>query len=331
MNIASWTIVFLTALSICATFAQDKDGTESVSDRSSKPGWSIETTVSPKTPRLSDSISLEFVVEWDPTLSLKDPELLVAPNDFTIRQPLEQIETSSGNRRVFRAVVAPVQAGEIGLPRLAISYVRSPSLESREQASSQGIMASPRMRIEILSSSDDDNLAAIRSRDIETLPGEANFWQAWGLLILGLAGTTLLGLVGFVVRLWYLKRHSKPETPEEIANRLLQCLSDEKLPEQGRVQEFYVRLTGIVREFIAKTTELHAPELTTEEFWLAAQSSPRFSKVWSQTLRDFLVAADLVKFGGQRPDHVAMEQAIATAREAVHCIASSSVEISGGT
>lgn len=329
MNVATWIALFITAFSSCMVNAQAKDSAPALSDRASKPGWTIETNVSPKEPRLSDSISLEFVVESDPGFSLQEPELLAAPDEYTVRQPLEQVEISSGNRRVFRAVVAPNQSGETSLPRLAITYSRSPGLGDQNQSSSQGIMASPLVKIKILPGPDGSNLAAIVTSGIETLPEEANVWQTWGLPILGVIGVLLLGLVGNAVRLWFLNRPSQPESPEGMANRLLDGLIAENLPEQGQFQEFYIRLTGIVRELIAKKTGLSAPELTTEEFWLEAQRSPRFSTEWSQTLRDFLVSADLVKFGGQKPDRVALDQAVSTAREAIQRIASNPAESEG--
>ena len=40
----------------------------------------------------------------------------------------------------------------------------------------------------------------------------------------------------------------------------------ENLPAQGLVKEFYLRLTGIVRQYVEDTTGIRAPEQTTEEF-----------------------------------------------------------------
>lgn len=331
MNTAAWTIAFLTAICSCVVHAEGQDSANTLKDRTSKPGWSIETTVSPKAPRLSDSIYIEFVVESEPGLTLKDPELIVAPDDFIVQRPLEQTEFSSGNRRVFQAVVAPIQAGETTVPRLAIPFTNSSDSTNQNRVSSQGIMASPMLKMEILTDPDSKDLAAILSTDLETVPDKANVWLTWGLPILGAVVVLLLGLVGYAARGWFLNRPAKPETPEGLANRLLDCLSAEKLPEQGRFQEFYSRLTGIVREFIAQKTGLHAPELTTEEFWHAAQQSPYFSMEWSQTLRDFLASADLVKFGGQKPDQAAIEKAISTARESIHRVASSSAAKEGGS
>ena len=54
-------------------------------------------------------------------------------------------------------------------------------------------------------------------------------------------------------------------TPTQIAMRKLANLLDQRLHERD-VKRFYVEITSIVRWFIEQKTEIHAPELTTEEF-----------------------------------------------------------------
>ena len=56
------------------------------------------------------------------------------------------------------------------------------------------------------------------------------------------------------------------QTPEEIAQAALALLLAENLPGRGLVKEFYLRLTGIVRQYVEDTTGIRAPEQTTEEF-----------------------------------------------------------------
>ena len=56
------------------------------------------------------------------------------------------------------------------------------------------------------------------------------------------------------------------QTPEEVAHAALALLLPENLPARGLVKEFYLRLTGIVRQYVEDTTGIRAPEQTTEEF-----------------------------------------------------------------
>ena len=75
----------------------------------------------------------------------------------------------------------------------------------------------------------------------------------------------------------------------------------ENLPAHGLVKEFYLRLTGIVRQYVEDTTGIRAPEQTTEEFLRDMRSSSVFPADRSARLAEFLEAADLVKYAGQEP------------------------------
>ena len=92
------------------------------------------------------------------------------------------------------------------------------------------------------------------------------------------------------------------QTPEEIAQAALALLLAENLPGRGLVKEFYLRLTGIVRQYVEDTTGIRAPEQTTEEFLRDMRSRAVFPPERSVRLAEFLEAADLVKYAGQQPE-----------------------------
>ena len=75
----------------------------------------------------------------------------------------------------------------------------------------------------------------------------------------------------------------------------------ENLPARGLVKEFYLRLTGIVRQYVEDTTGIRAPEQTTEEFLRDMRSRAVFSPERSVQLAEFLEAADMIKYAGQQP------------------------------
>ena len=86
------------------------------------------------------------------------------------------------------------------------------------------------------------------------------------LVAAGLA--VVLAILGVVVLRRRKRRPVEPrrQTPEEIAQAALARLLAENLPARGLVKEFYLRLTGIVRQYVEDTTGIRAPEQTTEEF-----------------------------------------------------------------
>ncbi|MEI8019667.1 MAG: hypothetical protein WCH39_15785, partial [Schlesneria sp.] len=144
---------------------------------------------------------------------------------------------------------------------------------------------------------------------------QSTSWYWWLLAIAGVIAASLA---------FWIRRRSKSQvikppkqTPEEIAHAALAALLAEKLPSQGLVKEFYLRLTGIVRQFIEGTTGLRAPEQTTEEFLREMRSKDVFTAERSTRLKEFLEAADMVKYAAQQPDQTQIELSILRAREFV--------------
>ena len=138
------------------------------------------------------------------------------------------------------------------------------------------------------------------------------------LVAAGVAG--LLAILAVVALRRRKRRPIEPrrQTPEEIAQAALALLLAENLPARGLVKEFYLRLTGIVRQYVEDTTGIRAPEQTTEEFLRDMRSRAAFPPERSVRLAEFLEAADLIKYAGQQPEEGQIDQAIARAHEFVN-------------
>ena len=83
------------------------------------------------------------------------------------------------------------------------------------------------------------------------------------------------------------------------------------------VKLFYVELTGVVRRYIERTTGIHAPEQTTEEFLNEIGARSDFPLVESRRLQQFLQSADLVKFARFKPTQDDAETHLRTAETLV--------------
>jgi hypothetical protein len=81
------------------------------------------------------------------------------------------------------------------------------------------------------------------------------------------------------------------------------------------IKVFYVELTGVVRRYIERSTGVHAPEQTTEEFLREIVQNAVFSSAEQQRLRDFLKSADLVKFAAFQPVASDIEASFNRAKE----------------
>ena len=121
-------------------------------------------------------------------------------------------------------------------------------------------------------------------------------WLVWLSLGLGL----VFGLI------WWWKRR-RPATdagltlvlpsPLEIVLAALRQLRQDNPP----VEEYYTRLSNIVRQYLENQLQLRAPERTTEEFLYELAQGNRLSDDHKNLLAAFLQEADLVKFARHRP------------------------------
>jgi len=151
-------------------------------------------------------------------------------------------------------------------------------------------------------------------RDIKGLvPLPHGWWWLW----------LLLAVVAAAVAVWLWRRRQQPGvsafvpsplTPYEVAIRELQRLRDENPP----VEEFYTRLSDIVRQYLEGQMGLRAPERTTEEFLFEVSRDHSLSAEHRELLGAFLQEADLVKFAKFQPGAEDMKRALDAGERFVH-------------
>ncbi len=128
--------------------------------------------------------------------------------------------------------------------------------------------------------------------------------------LIGLLFVLLLLVVGgslfFVV--WYIRRrralNRKTEnlrplvvkSPEELAREELEALRARRLPETGRIKEFHVDVSAIIRQYIERRSGVMALEMPTSDLVAACRHTARLDENYISMLRRFLEVCDLVKF-----------------------------------
>jgi hypothetical protein len=143
------------------------------------------------------------------------------------------------------------------------------------------------------------------------------------LWIVGI-GLALIGLLFLVMRRLGRKPAGTmvaPRPVHELALEALARLQAAHLIEDGHYEEFYVRLSSIVREYIEARFRLRAPEMTTEEFLQAAQRRAQLAPPHRALLGQFLGEADLVKFARHHPTPADAERAFDAGRDFVRSTA----------
>jgi hypothetical protein len=289
----------------------------------------LSVRVTPPEPRLSDLVEMDVTVESQPEVELKPPAFGQGVGDFLVRDYSERpAEPGAKNVRRFHYQLEPAHGGKHLIRSVSIEFLdKRPNSERRGEPT---LIETEPLEVNVTSEFE-GNAPSLANLEPMTPPQSVpqNFGLGW-LIGSGVAG--IVAIAGLVVLLRNRGRRpieARRQTPEEIAHAALAQLLAEDLPGRGMVKEFYLRLTGIVRQYVEDTTGIHAPEQTTEEFLRDMRSREVFPLERSVRLAEFLEAADLVKYAGQQPDERQIETSITRAREFVNLKSSESVAMEG--
>ena len=83
------------------------------------------------------------------------------------------------------------------------------------------------------------------------------------------------------------------------------------------MEEFYTRLSDIVRHYLEGRFYLRAPERTTEEFLYEVSQDNALAQEHKDLLGAFLQESDLVKFARHHPEQSDMQRALEAAEKFV--------------
>lgn len=187
------------------------------------------------------------------------------------------------------------------------------AVEAREKGSAEKRRVSftiPAIRATLPETAPDAPIAL--ATEFSDVPANA-FSRAW--IFAAALGAALLGAGIFLV----LRRRKKAKTPPEIpawtrAENELSALKTELAAGKIDAVAALARLSDIVRRYLTRRFGLSADAMTSQEFFVSMEKpdSP-FPPEQRRFLREFLNAADLVKFAGISAAREQTESAIARA------------------
>ncbi len=139
------------------------------------------------------------------------------------------------------------------------------------------------------------------------------------------AGLGGLGLLALAAGAWWWYRRRQRAAPVPLVQRPAHTLALAALAQvrradligQGQIDDFYLRVSIILRRYIELRFGLRAPEQTTEEFLTALLSTTGLIATHRDLLAAFLQQCDLVKFARHRPLPTDMEDILAHATQFV--------------
>lgn len=131
------------------------------------------------------------------------------------------------------------------------------------------------------------------------LPGPWHVWR-W-VIAAALLAAFALAFVGY--RRWNRMRAGEIIVipAHEWARREIARLLADDLIARDRRQEYFYRLSDIVRGYIERRFSVAAPEMTTEEFFRWMSTDRRFDPKDREELVEFMNACDVVKYARHEP------------------------------
>lgn len=274
----------------------------------SKSGISVTFTFDPPVVRLDRDILLTIRTTSPTNLAVKLPPVENRVTGFTVSGTYDGHTTLKAGKttRERHVRLTPRLSGEYRIAPMAITW-KDPASGREQWFPTQPVV----LTSESLVKGDPGNSIAAPRGPIWIYPG-----------VKGFLGYTLgiLGLTALAYGAWRLFRKVQRAvklhrmSPRERALFELAELMARDLVGHDRVKDFYFELTMIVRLYIERAHAVRAPEQTTEEFLVIVSRDSRFKPDVAKRLREFLQAADLVKYAGVRPERSSVDGAISTAR-----------------
>lgn len=110
------------------------------------------------------------------------------------------------------------------------------------------------------------------------------------------------------------EKPTEPKLPAHIeALQHLDRIKEEKIWQRGRVKEYHVELTDVIRHYINRMFNINSMEMTTDEILLRVKFLQVDKKGAYEALRQILQLADLAKFAKWEPETAENEMSLMNA------------------
>ena len=257
---------------------------------------------------IGDKINYKITVDFLEGIEVLPPEIKdevggLAVEDFGIEESMN--EKGEITREIW-CVLETFNTGSYIIPAFDIKYKTKPEAE-------EAVVKTPEVFIEVVTTLDED------ASDVRGITPTVAINKSYSRLYYIIAIVFgVLAIVGAIILLFRGKQKEiefvpAPLPAHQIAYNELENLRALNLISEGRIKEYYYRLSNIVRHYIESRFKLMAPERTTEEFLAEMTVTDRLTGVHKELISNFLEHCDMVKFAAYGPDTREIENAFDSA------------------
>lgn len=257
----------------------------------------LDYIVSHSVIRVADrlEVSLSFYAPEDYEVAL--PKVESTLGEFEIADQYEDLpELADKGSLLHKKTIAlePFLAGGYSIPPLKIEYWEKEKTENKKSLTTDEVQ----IRVSSLIEKEQQNIDISDIVPPVPLPSKRIYWI--------LAAIFLVVVIIGGLLWWRGKRigqeNVRPLEPAHIrAFNAFDALMASGLLKEGRIKEFYLSISDILRRYIENRFTLHAPERTTEEFLTELGATKVLQLPHKTLLKEFLVHCDQVKFAKYQP------------------------------
>jgi hypothetical protein len=277
----------------------------------------VNLVISPAEPTIGDVVELRIEVRAEAGVEVLMPEFGEALGRFEIVDfaPSREQDDTGGSIARQKYRLQPAHSGVQTIPPLRIEFVdrrdgRSPAPEGEDAYE----ILTDRISLSVAPILAADAPLVLRPRYADLGPRRASSLRWWGWAV-GLL-IVFCAIAPFAWRGFKATRErQRRQSAYDLARTQLDLLLRAGRPTSETMDEFYVKLSLIVRTYLEDRFGLRSPELTTQEFLNEMGRSPDLARSHQRLLQKFLEEADLVKFAGLRPSADVVSESIGAAEQ----------------
>jgi len=298
---------------LCATVVGTS--AQAVEKHAEKGPVKVTVSLEPDEIRVGDTVTFTITATAEKGVELIMPEFSEALGRFRIMDyvPTEKVDDRSRTVSTQRYTLQMGMSGKRRIPPILVEFVdRRPGQKpAPDDFDAYELLTEP-LGFEVRSitplTADADLIPPLGKLE-KLIPPPAAKWP-W--VIAGIA--VMAAISPFAWRWWAARRRlARRRSAYEIATSRLAALLARDA--QTDMDYFFVELSGIARQYLEDRFELHAPELTTEEFLTLTSASADLTGDQRGMLRSFLHRADLVKFARVVPSSSDTDESVLVVRQ----------------
>lgn len=276
---------------------------------------SLEASVDTESISLGGRVVLSLAVEHSPNQTVLWPAPLDTLGAFEVLGVAEAAPVAVDGRSTSRLdyLLTAFELGELEIPPLEVAVVDSAGGDPR-------ILNTGSIPITV------ESVGLDESGDIRTVKSPLEIPRNWLLMLPWLLlVAALCALAYWLYKRYKRRKHGTIETtkpaeparpPHEVAYEALDWLEARGLIERGKIKEFFIEVSEIIRTYLEGRYGIDALEMTSFEVIRELERSQVERRI-IDVLSRFLERSDLVKFAKLRPSPAASQEMIDIARKLV--------------